>query len=377
VALERGSSSRLESRPSIFNVRATFVAGALWTSSRYGFVLEQNAQETESISLLNPGDVSHSATLAILNPHPDLDLSLQSQGPVTLAPRATETLSLDIDAAAAAVGVYDGILLKVAVDDGSTIYSNISVHVTEPGAPDLPDLSIDSEDIGLGGGDPGTLAATVRNRGTAPASTVAVDFYELDTLLGSVVIDSLPAAGSGTASIGIPPLSDGDHLIRVIVDPTDAIEEVDEGNNQASRIIRPAGASGPIEGNILVTGSLPATVYTDALFSLTGRAVYDITVDDVLHQLPGRRRRRGRDHPGRGRYRMGLRRHPHRCQRQLQQIAGRAVLSRHLSPVHDSDRQDLRRPPRAGLHPRRAPGRPSASASTAVSARIVPWRMGV
>ena len=62
------------------------------------------------------------------------------------------------------------------------------------------------------------------------------------------------------------------------------IEELDETNNETSRIVRPAGAPGPTEGHILVTGSLPSTVYTDALFSVvTGRAVYDVTVDSVRY----------------------------------------------------------------------------------------------
>ncbi len=77
-----------------------------------------------------------------------------------------------------------------------------------------------------------------------------------------------------------PAITAGDHLIRVVIDPAGAIAELDETNNEASRLI-PIGSPNPTAGNILVTGSLPATVYTHSLFTLNGRAVYDLYVNGV------------------------------------------------------------------------------------------------
>jgi hypothetical protein len=252
----------------------------LQTMSSYEFFLQLGAQKTESIQLFNTGDVSRSATLKVVNPHSEqLPISLQSSNPVTIAPGASENVPLVIDATSASPGTYEGISLEVAVDDGSTFYSNITVYVTE-GSANLPDLTVRSEDISSG--DPTTLTATIGNRGSSPASNVKVEFYELDTLLGSSDIDTIAAGGAGSASITIPALSSGDHLIRVVLDPSGMIQELDENNNEASHIIQPEGPS-PTPGHILVTGSLPSTVYADSLFSLTGHAVYDITVGGVRY----------------------------------------------------------------------------------------------
>ena len=263
-----------------------FFGDTLRTSESYGFSLEQYAQETESIKLVNTDNVSRSATLEFVNPHPELAIYLQSPNPISIAPGETADVSLLIDTASVPVGVYEGILLEVAVDDGSTLYSNIRVYVTEPGAAELPDLTISSEDIGFTSGNPGepvTLTATIRNRGNSSASNVQVEFYEFDTFLGATVIDEIPGNGAGNTSITVPAMSSGDHLIRVVIDPSETIPELDETNNEASQIIQPGDTPGPTEGNILVTGSLPSTVYTNSLFSLTGRAVYDITVDGIRY----------------------------------------------------------------------------------------------
>lgn len=259
---------------------------SIQTSKSYKFSVKQYTQQSTLIELYNSSNLSRVATLDIINPHPELVLSLQSQDPVTIAPGSIKVLSLQVDTTIEAAGVYEGILLEVAVDDGSTLYSNITVHVTEPGTPELPDLTLSAADIDFTSekpDDPVTLTATISNQGTAPAENVEVEFYELATFLGSAVIDTITVDGTGTASITIPALSDGDHLIRVLVDPQTTIEEFDETNNEASQIVRPLGDMGPTQGHILVTASLPSRVYTQGLFSLNGRAVYDIMVDGIRY----------------------------------------------------------------------------------------------
>jgi hypothetical protein len=74
----------------------------------------------------------------------------------------------------------------------------------------------------------------------------------------------------------------GDHLVRVVVDPSGAIAELDKTNNEASQIVR-INPQGPTEGNILVTGSLPSTVYADSLFNVAGQAVYAINVNGTTN----------------------------------------------------------------------------------------------
>jgi hypothetical protein len=264
---------------------AALCGQTLKTQCSYGFSLELGTQETQFIQLINPGTVSRSATLEVVNPHSGLTVSLTQPNPITLAPGETKTLSINLDPGTTPVGVYDDLLLKVTADDGSTLYSSIKVYVVPPGAGQLPDLAISAKDIHSTTNADGTvtLTADIHNQGTASASNVQVQFYEFGNLLGTTALAQMPPNGIGSASITVPAMTAGDHLIRVVIDPAGAIQELDKTNNEASQIVRIGSPSPTTEGNILVTGSLPSTVYAGSLFTLTGQAVYAINVNGTTN----------------------------------------------------------------------------------------------
>ena len=253
--------------------------------SNYEFMLAQNEQDEFPIQLTNTGDDSQSATLEIINPRSDLTVSTIHQNPITLAPAEVFDIPIVINADATPVGIYDDLLLKLIVENGETLYSNIKVTVVEQGAENLPDLSLRADDIHLADytlGESATLNAVIHNKGQSTASSVQVRLYEFDSLLGETVLDEVPAEGIRTASITAHITTSGEHLIRVVADFSDAIDELDENNNEASQIIK-LGAAAPIPGSILVTGNLPSNVYTNELFTISGQAVYDVYVDGVRY----------------------------------------------------------------------------------------------
>ena len=257
---------------------------SLKLSPNYEFSLEQSTQKTESIQLTNPGTADRIATLEVINPHPDLITVTLPQPSPTIAAGETQTLPIVLSASATTpTGAYDDLLLKITVDDGSTLYASFKIYVTSAGAGQQPDLAITANGIRSTTNADGTLtlAADVRNSGLASAQNIQVQFYEFGNALGSpVAIDQLSSNGIGTVSITVSTLTAGDHLIRIVIDPTEAIAELDETNNEVSRLIT-IGSSVPTSGGILVTGSLPSTVYTNALFTLSGQAIYDLYVNGV------------------------------------------------------------------------------------------------
>ena len=255
----------------------------LKTSSSYEFSVEQFAQKSDSIQLFNSGDIPLSVTLEINSPNSDLLVSPASQDQVIIAPGESYDVSLLIDASDASVGIYDGILLKVSVDDGSTLYSNITVYVTKQGDANLPDLTVSGGDIRHVSTDSDgqvTYMATIHNRGGLSATDVTVQFNDFGTLLGETVIPVVSSKGNANTSITIPEYPSGDSLIVVIIDPFETIPELDETNNEASKIIRSQDTSGGTDGKILIIGG-SSKVCPNAFFTVTGKAVYDITVDGV------------------------------------------------------------------------------------------------
>jgi len=254
--------------------------GSLKTSTSYEFSLKQSTQDTESIQLTNPGATSRSATISILNPYPGLTVSLSPPNPITVAPGETQNIPILIDAGPLPVGTYDGLLLKVAVDDGTTLYANIKIYIVQQS---LPDLTIASSDISYtvdSSGTSVTLTAAIHNQGSLAASNVQVNFYEFANLLGQTVIASIPAQGTVSTSIDAPMAGSGDHLVRVVIDPSGLIQEIDKTNNEASTIVHLGGGSAT-PGSILVTGSLPSQVYAGSLFNLSGQAFYDVYVNGI------------------------------------------------------------------------------------------------
>ena len=262
------------------------LASDAFVSPNQIFSLEQGTQKNESVSLLNVKDTSQSATLEIINPYPEVGISLVSQDPVTIEPHKAEDAPLLIDAASATVGTYDGILLKITLDDGSIIYADITIHVTE-GAAELPDLYVNAKDIGsdcTDPDDPVIFTATISNNGNLPAENVRVQFYDFGTLIGETEIFAIPAEGSINVSIDTPAPPSGDRMIEVVIDPDDAVAELNEENNAASRIVQIACINpGPMAGNILVTGGLPQRVCVNSPVLVSGHAVYDIMVDGAQY----------------------------------------------------------------------------------------------
>ena len=257
------------------------------TASTYNFSLVQDTQATCSIHLFNPGNEDQIVSLEVLNAHSELYFSFQSQDQdlITVDSKSLQTIPVFIDATNAPAGVYD-VLLKISTENGETLYSNLSVTIVEDGTQDRPDLSICSQNIQLTDytlGDTATLQAVVKNQSITAASDVIVQFYELGTFLGEATLTEVAAEGTGTATITIPiGTSEGDHLIQVVVDPSNSVPELDETNNEASKIVT-WGTPSTNVGNILVTGSSPSTVYAGELFTVSGKAVYDVYVDGVRY----------------------------------------------------------------------------------------------
>ena len=255
------------------------------TASTYSFSLEQNTETTSSIQLFNPGNEDQIVSLEILNAHSELDFAFQSQEPITINSNSLQTVSVVIDAINTPVGAYDA-LLKISTENGETLYSNLNITIAEPGTQNQPDLRISSQDIQLTDytlGDTATLQAVVSNQGTTAVSDVTVQFYEFGALLGETTLTEIAAQGTGTATITIPiGTSEGDHLIQVVVDSSDSVSELDETNNAASKIVT-WGTPSVNAGNILVTGSSPSTVYAGDIFTVSGKAVYDVYVDGTRY----------------------------------------------------------------------------------------------
>ncbi len=253
--------------------------------STYEFSMERNVQDNVTVQLTNQSEESQSVTIDVVNPHTELTVTINESNPLEVAADAVQDIPVIVNTNATPIGVYDNLLLKVTTASGETLYSNLIVTVTEPGQAELPDLSVKAADIKLADytlGESASLEAVIHNTGSSPAADVRVRFYEFGTLLGETVLAEVAAKGTATAAITAPITTSGEHLIRVVVDEDEMVTELCEWNNEAAQIVK-LGTPPPVPGRLLVTGSLPSTVYTNEMFTISGKAAYDVYVDGVRY----------------------------------------------------------------------------------------------
>jgi PKD repeat protein len=140
-------------------------------------------------------------------------------------------------------GAYGYRVLGEYEDGVVTAVSN--VETTDVTNAPKPDLTLSSSDITsskqtIRGGDRVTLTARIRNivtDGCAGVANVKVRFTDNGVQIGSVqTIASIPAGGNGTASVVWDTKhSSGQRTVTVVADPGNAILEMNEANNSASR----------------------------------------------------------------------------------------------------------------------------------------------
>ncbi|NJN81423.1 MAG: hypothetical protein HC802_03495 [Caldilineaceae bacterium] len=111
-------------------------------------------------------------------------------------------------------------------------------------------------------GEEVTIKATVHNKGTADASSITVQFADTTaggTQIGSdQTIVSLAVGQSSTVQVTYDTTDkEGDHEIKVAVDPGNVIVELDESDNQATKTltVKPPSEEKPNAPNLVVTSS--------------------------------------------------------------------------------------------------------------------------
>ncbi|NJN83351.1 MAG: hypothetical protein HC802_14410, partial [Caldilineaceae bacterium] len=136
-------------------------------------------------------------------------------------------------------------------------------------------------------GQPVSIRATIRNLGFNEATNVDVAFLDFDSTLGRTMIASIPAGSSAVTTVQATFAEASLRLISVRVDPDNLIAEVNEANNEASKLLQ-VGQPDPSQATMVIQPSAP-TVCQGESASISGQAHYDFS------QVPGQD-----DHPVQG-----------------------------------------------------------------------------
>jgi len=178
------------------------------------------------------------------------------------------------------MGTYN-VTLKVTDSEGlwATEQKQIVLNLDLP-----PDLVVSSPDITFSDHNPSEsqviiISTTIHNIGYGHAKNVKVQFFDTDTLIGEDQISLVSYRTSGIASVEWTSTGEGFHLIKVIVDPSNAIQETDEENNEATRSI--------LVGRLVGYGGIeisPSTytyeAYPGQNITISGQAIYRLKYEE-------------------------------------------------------------------------------------------------
>ena len=196
-------------------------------------------------------------------------VAADSANPIPLGGSTTVTLTFT---APSADGYH---LLEVVADPGNSIgetneNNNRAFRLFLIGpAPDLVVSGISFSNPAPVEGEVVSVSATVENVGLQDATGVVVNFYDGSELIGQVTGLNFLLSGTTSRVVTVPYSTfgrSGDRTIKVVVDPADAIPEINEGNNLVSIVYRvaPGANSVPVVANaisdVTVTEDAPATV---------------------------------------------------------------------------------------------------------------------
>ncbi|HEX2550440.1 MAG TPA: CARDB domain-containing protein, partial [Nocardioidaceae bacterium] len=201
-----------------------------------------------ALNVHNTGFLSATGKVVVYN-GPPYSSPVIGTSNVTLAAGASQKVMFSFVAGASPV------MVSAAVDPDNLVTEiNEGNNSARFFLTDEPDLAVGVDNVLLSSsapraGDPVAVSVTVRNGGRAAASSVPVEVFDGEPEVGapsiySGTLPTVPAGGNQAVSFTWT-ATEGQHELTVVVDRANAILEMSEDNNRATREVQVARAAGP------------------------------------------------------------------------------------------------------------------------------------
>jgi|GEM_PF-3978753 len=236
------------------------------------------------ITVINNGQNVHGLTLLdVINNDNTVQIDFVDDPlDITLDPTQEQIIALNVDSTVAAKDRVD-IQLRLTNEQPAQIdYSYMRIYMNPV---PKPDLVVTVQDITIVPGNPDVgvntqIKVKIRNVGNDNASNIPVSFTSFGNAIGSgtIVIPSLAAGADVTITNNVTFTADGAKVIEVSIDSNNLISELDEFNNQATKILF-VGQNPLMSGGIRVLFQAPTTAAKGSMINITGRADYALLIN--------------------------------------------------------------------------------------------------
>ncbi len=155
----------------------------------------------------------------------------------------------------------------------------------------LADLHVNASDVALNNTQPQqfenvSVTATVHNGGNTLAANVSVSFFDGAQILASTALPVVLAGATAQAQVTVNFTGGGARTLRVVADPNNTIEEIDESNNTAVVIVNVTSLFGfRFESPVNRTAVQPGFAYAFILNAVS-EGTQDNLVDISVGALP-------------------------------------------------------------------------------------------
>ncbi|MEW6536579.1 MAG: PKD domain-containing protein, partial [Candidatus Auribacterota bacterium] len=210
------------------------------------------------------------------------------EGPssITLNPGESTTVTVSVDTTIAQSSRVDLTLHIEGAGSDEVDYSNLRLYISPVPRPDIvlfvKDMEFDPQNPDVEGDC--EVSVIVKNLGTASASNIQVAFTSFNQPVGqgTVAIPALDIGEEVTVSTTVSFATAGRKLVQIEVDPANTIDELDEYNNDVSKIVQ-VGQENILSGGIRVLAVGPARAEIGELVEITGRADYAIEINGEMN----------------------------------------------------------------------------------------------
>jgi CARDB/SdrD B-like domain len=272
------------SNPIIFTTKKPVPEFEL-SNTRIDVEPQSSAQGT--IRIVNRSPYSYDLTIFTNSTTSGLEISPSVQN-ISLNALGQADVTLNLTAGNVATGDYYASFRIESREHDAILTNKLRLCVLPAGSLILPDLEIASEDIKTivdAQGKSTAVSFDLHNRGGSSAIDVHYYCFDFDKLISEGSVSAIHRDERHTIEIPIEVGStgDGNHLIRVLIDPENLIRERDKTNNEASQTFSPQDSGSNFSGGIAINAFIPTVVYSGDGFIISGSANYDITIDGVRY----------------------------------------------------------------------------------------------
>ncbi len=229
--------------------------GVTFSAGQFVFSIDANRAQSRTMYLVNndlcPRTVHR---IQLINPISDVAVALETALPIEIGPEETTPIAIVFDPSQYARGTAQitmgaQVMADPKDNDKVTSATGITLHITPPDTPALPDLAIYTSDLKSDKESPSigeeiTIDAKVKNLGTGRAESIVIELLDTNEHQAYQTIEAIDPGETVELQFATTFQESSYRITQIVIDPENQLEELDKTNNTAMKLTMVQGRPG-------------------------------------------------------------------------------------------------------------------------------------